>query len=119
MISSNVTTEVVFIESALILTCAIELSPAVNIPVTVSVQLIDPSGRTLTTTTPSVSGSIYTFTTTVQIISLAQSGDYTCTASLNSTSPFLTSSQLKTARTAVMAGELRISLTACNTSVQL
>ena len=112
MISSNTTTGAVFIGTTLTLTCAVELSPAVDIPVTVNVQLSDPSGRTLATTPPSVSGSTYTFTTTIEIVTLAQSGAYICAASLNSTSPFLTSSQLTTEQTTIiMAGDE--SLTAC------
>ena len=111
MISSNTTTGAVFIGTTFTLTCAVELSPAMDIAVTVNVQLSDPSGRTLATTPPAVSGSTYTFTTTIVIVTLAQSGAYTCAASLNSTSPFLTSSQLTTEQTTIMAGDE--SLTAC------
>ena len=53
------------------LTCTVELSPAVDVPVTVNVQISDPAGRTMTTTqAPSMSGSNYT--TEVIISSLGE-----------------------------------------------
>ena len=105
MIFSNATTDVVFIGSTVTLTCTVELSSVVDVPVAVTAQVSDPSGSPLTTTPPSVSGSSYTFTTIIQIVSPVQSGAYTCTASLNSSSSLLASSQLQTGTTTIMAGE--------------
>ena len=61
-------------------------------PVTVNVQLTDPSGSPLTTTTPSMFGSTYTSTAMVSSFGREQSGIYTCEAMLTSSLPFLTES---------------------------
>ena len=106
MLSSNTTADgMVFIGSAITLTCTVELSLAVDVPVTVNVQLNDPAGSLLTTTPPSVSGSTYSFSTTIQMISFTPSGLYTCIASINSTSPFLTASQTQTGRITIVVGK--------------
>ena len=105
MVSSNATTDVVIGSTIMTLTCTVELNSVMDVPVTVNVQLSDPaSGSPLTTTPPSMSGSTYTFTAIAQIVSLAQSGTYMCTASLNSSSSFLVaSSQPQTGTTIIMA----------------
>ena len=106
MLSSNTTADgVVFIGSAITLTCTVELSLAVDVLVTVNVQLSDPAGSLLTTTPPSVSGSTYSFSTTIQMISFTPSGVYTCIASVSSTSPFLTASQTQTRRITIVVGK--------------
>ena len=65
-------------------------SEAVGLPATVNVQLSDPAGSPLTTTTPSMSGSTYTSTAMVSSFGRDQSGNYTCTVIINSTLyPFL------------------------------
>ena len=79
-------------ESNVTLTCSVELSPAVDVPVTVNVQLSDPAGSPLTTTIPSISGFTYTSTAMVSAFGRDQSGVYTCTATVSSTSSFLTDS---------------------------
>ena len=60
-------------------------SAVIDIPVTVNVQLTDPAGSPLTTTTPSMSGSTYTSTAMISSFGGNQSGVYTCTAIINST----------------------------------
>ena len=68
-----------------------ELSPAVDVPVNVNVQLSDPAGNPLTTTTPSMSGSTYTSTAMVSSFERDQSGVYTCIATVSSVSSFIIS----------------------------
>ena len=82
-----------------------ELSPAVDVPVTVNVQLTEPAGSPLTITTPSMSGSIYTSTAMVSSFGRDQSGVYTCTATVNSTSSFLTDSESQSGTARVTVGK--------------
>ena len=69
-----------------------ELSEAVDIPVTVSVQITDPSGNSLIITDSSVSESTHTSQAMVTSFSRNQSRLYTCEATLISASPFLAES---------------------------
>ena len=98
------------IGSTVTLTCMADLDPAVDVPVTVDIQLSDPAGRTLTTTTPSVSGSTYTSTAMVNSFGREQSGVYTCRATVASSPPnsflFVSSPQSGTLR--VTVGEVNI-----------
>ena len=83
-IVSNQTNPIRPIGSAVLLTCMVELNLAVDVPVTVNIQLRDSDGNPLTTTTPSVSGSTYTTTATISSFGREQSGEYTCTVSIGS-----------------------------------
>ena len=88
------------------LTCSVELSPAVDVPVTVNVQLSDPAGSPLTTTTPSMSGSTYTSTAMVSSFGRDQSGNYTCTAqTVSSLFLFFTDSRPQSVTVNVTVGE--------------
>ena len=87
------------------LKCTAELSPLVDVPVTVNVQLTDPSGSPLITTPPAVSGSTYTTIAIISSFGRNQSGDYICTATLISVSLFLTNSQPQTAVNNVTVGK--------------
>ena len=73
------------------LNCTVELSPAIDIPVIVNVQLTDPAESPLINSTQSVSGSTHTVTVTISSLNFEedQSGYHTCTAGITSTSPFL------------------------------
>ena len=66
--------------------CIRDRSETIDIPVTVNVQLSDPAGSPLTTTTLSMSGSTYTSTAMVSSFGRDQSGVYNCTVVINSTS---------------------------------
>ena len=76
------------IGSDVILTCTVELSPTVDISVVVNIQMTDSTGYLLTTTTPSVSGSMYISTASVGSFGRAQSGLYTCTVTVSPISSF-------------------------------
>jgi hypothetical protein len=71
------------IGSTVTLTCMADFDPAIDVPVSVNIQLSDPAGRTLTTTTPSVSGATFTTTATISSFGRNDSGVYTCTATVS------------------------------------
>ena len=77
--------------SALTLTCSVELSPAVDVPVTVTTEWTGPAGFMTTTTAQPVMGSNTTYTSTAMVTSFGgdESGVYNCTATVASVSPFL------------------------------
>lgn len=87
------------------LTCSVELSPFVDVPVTVDAQLSGPSGSPLTNTTIYMSGSNYTATTTINSFRREQSGTYTCTAIITSPFLFLTDSWQHSVSAIVTIGE--------------
>ena len=75
------------------LTCSIELSEAVDIAVTVNTVWSGPSGTQFTTSVATrMTATTYTSTATISSIETSDSGEYTCTATVSSTSPFLTDS---------------------------
>ena len=94
--------------SIVTLTCTVELSPAVDVPVTVNVQLSDPAGSPLTTTPPSVSGSTYITTTMISSFGREQSGVYTCAvnAATTSTTSFITGSKVGFGTARITIGEI-------------
>ena len=79
--------------SVVTLTCTVELSPAVDVPVTVNTVWTGPSGFMTSDTTQSIRNAT-NYTTTAMISSFGrdQSGVYTCTVTVSSMSPLLTSS---------------------------
>ena len=95
--------------STVTLTCMADLDPAIGgVPVTMNIQLRDPAGRTLTTTTPSVSGSTYSSMATISSFGRNQSGSYICSATV-SPSPsnsFLSDSSPQHETLRVTVGEL-------------
>ena len=70
--------------SNVILTCSVELSPLLDVPVTVTAQISGPSGVTITPLTNSVMESTGRYTSTGMISSFVrdQSGEYTCRATV-------------------------------------
>ena len=93
------------------LTCTVELSPSVDVPVTVNVHLSDPAGSPLNITTLrlSVSGSNFTASAiaTVNSFGREESGNYTCTADITSSSLFFTKSGSKSTIAYFTVGEER------------
>ena len=77
--------------SAVTMTCTVELSPAVDIPVTVTTVWTGPAGFMTTNTAQPAMGSTttYTSTATVSTFGRDQSGLYTCSATAITTSPFI------------------------------
>ena len=64
------------------LTCTVELStlPHIDINISVSIQLYDPLENTMNSPSPTMFGSTYTSTATLNSFGRAQSGIYTCKA---------------------------------------
>ena len=97
----------IFTGSSLTLTCSIELSEAVNIAVTVNTVWNGPPGTQFTTTTSvatRMTATTYTSTATISSVETSDSGEYTCTATVSSTSPFLTDSELMLSSTNIIVG---------------
>ena len=96
------------IGSTVTLTCTVDLHPAIDVPVTVNIQLSDPAGSLLTATAPSVSGSTYSSMATISSFRRNDSGVYTCSAAV-SPSPsnsFLSDSSSRSETLRVTVGEL-------------
>ena len=70
--------------SSPILTCAVELSPAVDVPVTVNTVWTGPDGSTLMSAAPPVMKSFthYTSKAKLNYVESADSGIYNCTVSI-------------------------------------
>ena len=94
--------------SSVTLTCMADLDPAIDVPVTVNIQLRDPAGRILTTTAPSVSGSAYSSMATISSFGRGQSGLYTCSATVSPSPPnsFLSDSSSRSETLRVTTGEM-------------
>ena len=71
-------------DSSPTLTCAVELSPAVDVPVTISTVWTGPDGSMLTSGAPPVMKSLthYTSKAKLNYVESADSGNYTCTVSI-------------------------------------
>jgi hypothetical protein len=84
-----------------------DLDPAIDVPVTVNIQLRDPAGRTLTTTSPSVSESSYTIAATISPFGRSDSGVYTCIATVrpSPSNRFLSDSSTQSGTFRVTTGE--------------
>ena len=76
------------IESNVTLTCTMELSPAVDVPVTVNTVWSGPAGFNITNTPQPVLGYTTTYISTaiVREFGRNQTGNYTCTATVVSVS---------------------------------
>ena len=85
------------------LTCTVELSPAVDVQVTVNTVWTGPDGVTLTPTNP-VMESPARYTSTV-MVNAARSGDYTCQATVSSSSQFVTGSGMMSGTTTITVGK--------------
>ena len=97
------------IGSTVTLTCTVELSPVVDVPVTVTTMWTGPAWFITTNTAQPVMGSTTTYTSTVMVNSVGrnQSGNYSCRATVRSSSSntFLTGNAGRTGRARVTVGE--------------
>ena len=74
------------------LSCIVILDTNIDVPVTVNTMWTGPKGTIITPT----SSMMHNFTsyTSTGIVSVARSGNYTCQASINSSSQFITGSTM-------------------------
>ena len=80
------------IGSAITITCSMEVSSAVDIPVIVTISLRGPSGEILNSTDPVAMGSTYSSDALISSFVENYSGMYNCTATIRSTSSFVINS---------------------------
>ena len=82
------------------LNCSCDIAQSVpaeyidTLDITVSISLQDPSGRQLATNAPLVSGTVYTSSAMISSFGRDQSGVYTCTASVSTSSAFITGREI-------------------------
>ena len=103
-ITSN-PTGIITVGSSVTLTCTVVLDSSVDVPVTVSTVWTGPDYFNRNIMAQQM-GSTTTYTSTVMVSSFGreQSGDYTCTATVSSASPFITSSMSSSSTTRVTVG---------------
>ena len=94
-----------YIESNVTLICTVELSPSVDVPVTVNVQLSNPAGNQLIITDSSEYDSTYVAMAVVASFNRDVSGNYTCSAYISSSFLFISNSRSKIALTHVTVGK--------------
>ena len=97
----------VIVGSTVTLTCTVELSPAVDVPVTVNTVWTGPAGFSTTNTAQAMAGNTTTYTSTAIVSSFgrAQSGNYTCTATVSSSFLFITGTGSRSGTAKVTIGE--------------
>ena len=89
-------------------TCTVELSSVVDVPLMANVQLMDPFGNILKKSTLQLLyRSIYRNATTVMLAAFGRnvSGSYTCTAAVTSSNIFLIDSGEQSATTRITVGK--------------
>ena len=101
------------IGSNVTLTCTIELSLLVNVPVTVNTEWTGPDGFMTTNIAQRVNiGSTTTYTSKATVFSFRRthSGKYICSAAITSLSPFLLDSDTSSATSTITVGKLEIKM---------
>ena len=108
MLSSSVPNPIIP-GSDVTLTCAVELSPAVNVPVTVNTVLTTDEGFPTHDTAQPVMGSLVNYTSEFVISSFrrSESGLYTCGATVTlSSNAYISDSSIATRSVRVTTGEM-------------
>ena len=103
-ITSN-PTGIITVGSSVTLTCTVESSPSVDVPVTVNTVWTGPDNFNRNIMAQRM-GSTTTYASTVMVSSFGrdQSGDYTCTATVSSASPYITGSMSSSSTARVTVG---------------
>ena len=96
--------------SSITMTCTVELSSVVNVPVNVTTLWAGPAGFMTTNIAQSVMGSTTNYTSTAMVESFGrnESGVYTCTATATTTSPFVRDSGSHSERATLTVGKVTI-----------
>ena len=109
MLSSNIPNPIPPFGSNVTLTCAVELSPAVDVPVTVNTVLTSSDGLPITSTAHPVMGSLTSYAATYMISPFGRSDSklYSCSAtvSLSSTNAYIGNSNTRSHSVRVTTGE--------------
>ena len=117
MVSSSIPNPIPPFGSDVTLTCAVELSPAVDIPVIVNTTLTNSAGFTTPSTAQPVMGSTTNYATIFTISSFrrSNSGLYTCGAHLASlpTNAYIRDSSIVSHSVRVTTGEMFTALLSC------
>ena len=102
----------VYAGASLTLTCTVELSPSVDVPVTVNTVWTGPDMTSFTPTNPvpAVMENQTRYTSTVTV-DAARSGNYTCQASVTSSVMFVTGSGILSGLVIVTTGMYTLSHT--------
>ena len=90
------------------LTCTVELSPLVDVPVTVNTVWTGPTGFMTTNTTQPVMGSTYSSLVIISSFGRDRYGNYTCSVSVSSANTMLTTSDIRNGSSRVTTGEANI-----------
>ena len=110
-LNTNSDTPIIPIGSNVTLTCTVELSPAVDVPVTVNTVWTGPAGFMATNTTHLVVENSWTYFSTAAMVNsfrMKHSGNYMCTVTITSNNSFLTrSDSLSSTLTRVGVGEIK------------
>jgi hypothetical protein len=118
ILSSSISNPIPPFGSDVTLTCTVELSPAVDVPVTVNTVLTTVDGFINTSTAQPVMGSITNYTAPFMISSFGRSnsGNYTCraTVSLTSSSAYIGDSSPATDSVRVTIGKIDVYSHACS-----
>lgn len=101
MVTSDKSNPIQPIDSNVTLTCTVELSQLVDVPVTVNVVWTGPARFRAAQTAMAISTSIFNSTVLISSVGRAQSGIYNCQAGVSSTIPFLIASDPKTGSAAI------------------
>ena len=101
----------IYAGASLSLTCTVELSSAVDVPVTVNTEWTGPDMTSFTPTSLvlAVMGNLTRYTSTVTV-NAAWSGDYTCEATVSSSLTFVTGSGTLSGLVNIIVGMSIISL---------
>ena len=93
-IASNPTNSIRLIGSTVFLTCIVELSSVLDVPVIVNTEWTGPAGFEIINTAQPAMGSSTTYISTTMVSSFGreQSGAYACTVITSSISPYLNNS---------------------------
>ena len=104
--SVSITPGIVIAGSQATLTCVVELPLSVDVPVTVNTMWTGPDEVTLTPTNPvpAMMMSLTRYTST-SMVDAARSGNYTCKATVTSSSQFIAGSGMMSGTTAIIVGK--------------
>ena len=96
------------IGSDVTLTCTVELSPAVDVPVTVNTLWTGPDGFMTTNTAQPAFGNTYSSSVIISSFGREKSGNYTCSVSVSSANSILTTSEIRAGSARVTTGEANV-----------